>query len=385
VNKPSQFLSYGRQTIDQDDIDAVVDALKGDFLTTGPKIAEFEKAFCDVVGAKESVVVNNGTSALHLACMVSDLKEGDYAIVPSVTFLATANAVRYCGAEVIFCDVDPHTGLMTAEILEKTIEQNRDKNIKAVLPVHLAGACVDLPAIKDIADKFQLEIIADSCHALGSRLRNIKIGSCKYEDMATFSFHPVKNITMGEGGAIALNCPKKAEEMRRLRSHNMHHLPDQGPWFHEMRSLGNNYRATDIQCALGISQLKKLDAMIERRQVIATQYNAFFADFHSAIKPPEPQPNAYSALHLYALRIDFEALNMTRTDLMNALKEYQIGTQVHYIPVHTQPYYEERYGDCDLPGSAQYYKRTLSIPLFPMMTDDDITYVQEIFQKVIAS
>ena len=381
----SKFLPYGRQTIEADDIEAVTQALQDDFLTTGPKVAAFEKLFAETVGSKEAVAVGNGTHALHLACLALGLGEGDYAIVPAITFLATANAIRYCGADVIFADVDPLTGLMTPDSFQQTIDSHRGKNIKAVLPVHLGGHVVDLASIQKIAQKHNIKIIADACHALGGSIGEHAVGSCFYEDMATFSFHPVKNITMGEGGAITTNDTAFADKMRSLRSHGM--IPDQQgkPWSYEMEEMGYNYRVTDIQCALGLSQLKKLDRFISKRCEFVEIYNKLFEDISPFVKTPVPAlEENKSAWHLYALRIDFAGLKISRAEFMNALKARNIGSQVHYIPVSSQPYYTDLYGGIDLPGAEIYYEATLSIPLFPTMTKQDAERVVDAIKDIIS-
>lgn len=369
------FLAYGKQTIEQDDIDAVVDALTSDFLTTGPEIAKFEEILAKTVKAKEAVVVGNGTQALHLACMAAGLEKGDFAIVPSLTFLATANAVRYCDAGVLFCDVNPDTGLIDINHLKSIISDNSDKSIKAVLPVHLAGQIADLDAIRQIADENNITVIADSCHALDSRAGEYVVGSCEKEDMATFSFHPVKTIAMGEGGAITLNDTNLANKMRQLRTHGMAQRPERGVWFYEMPELGYNYRATDIQCALGTSQLKKLDQFVSKRTKLANLYDRLLADYAPKIKPPHRVENQTPAWHLYAARFDFEQIGLSRDEVMKKLKERNIGTQVHYIPVHSQPYYQDLYGDITLEGADTYYSNTLSLPLFPLMEENDVEYV----------
>lgn len=380
-----KFLPYGRQTIEDDDITAVVETLRSDFLTTGPKVQEFESLLAEKVGAKEAVVVGNGTQALHLACLQLGLGKGDWAIVTAITFLATANAVRYCGADVLFSDVDPDTGIMTPEIFEETILKNSDKNIKAVLPVHLGSNVADLQGIKNIADSHNIKILADSCHALGGSLNEKPIGSCYYEDMSTFSFHPVKNIAMGEGGAITTNDSTHAENMRYLRSHGMVLKADHKPWFYEMPELGFNYRATDIQCALGISQLKKLDRFIAKREELANLYTAKLNRLSDFVQAPQKlNQNIKSGWHLYALRIDFKGLDITRADFMKKLKFHNVGSQVHYIPVSSQPYYEGLYGKAHLEGASHYYESTLSIPLFPTMEHDDVEYVVDVIKKVIS-
>lgn len=380
------MLPYGRQYIDDDDICAVVEALKSDFLTTGPMVDAFESALCEVTGAKYAVACSNGTTALHMAAICAGLGKGDVAIVPSVTFLATANAVRFTGADVVFCDVNPDTGLMEAEHLEKTLEYCRRKNlnVKAVFPVHLKGQCVNLQAIGEVISSYDLKVIADSCHALGGGLYKKPVGSCDFEDMSAFSFHPVKTIAMGEGGAVTTNSDECANKLRLLRSHGMVKLPEQEPWFYEMSEIGFNYRISDIQCALGISQLKKLSVFIERRRHLVGVYN----DRLTGVSPYITCPHALSynnpAWHLYSLQIDFDGLGVKRSDVMNSLFEKGIGTQVHYIPVHSQPYYQFLYGDIELPGAQVYYEQTLSFPLYYGMDDDDVGYVVSCLQSILA-
>ncbi len=376
------FLPYGRQTIEADDIAAVAKSLSGDYLTTGPKIAEFEKEFCKVVKAKHCIVVGNGTHALHLACIAAGLGAGDYAIVPAVTFLATANAVRYCGADVLFADVDPQTGLMRPEDIVAVIEKNPTKNIKAVLPVHLTGQTVDLHFMREICDRHGMIMIADAAHAVGSECGGIPVGAGIHEHMTIFSFHPVKTIALGEGGAITTNDDAMAKKMRTMRGHGMEQQPENGPWFYSMDDIGYNYRITDFQCALGLSQLAKLDRFIARRRVIANMYDALLADLAPVVLPPRRVNDQEPAWHLYAVRIDFQKLGMTRAELMNALRVRNIGTQVHYIPVSSQPYYINLYGKQDLPGAEYYYEHTLSLPLFPLMTDDDVAYVVQSLKEI---
>ncbi len=382
-NNTSKFLPYGRQTIEQDDIDAVVDVLGSDFLTTGPKIQEFEKVLEEKTGAAHAVVVGNGTQALHLSCLAAGLGKGDYAIVPSMTFLATANAVRYCGADVIFSDVDEKTGLMKPHHLQEALDQNKDKNIKAVLPVHLGGQLVDLAEIKDIAATHHLTVMADACHALGGTYKNNLVGACAYEDMSVFSFHPVKNIAMGEGGAITTNDKVLADKMRNWRNHGMIPKPEDGLWLYEMHDLGYNYRATDIQCALGITQLNKLERFIKKRRELVAIYDELLAPFAPFVRVPDRTSEGNPAWHLYAIRIDFKGIKKTRSEFMVALKEKNIGTQVHYIPVHTQPYYKELYGEQSLSGVQTYYDSILSIPLFPSMEKADVERVVDEIRQII--
>lgn len=364
------MLPYGRQLIEEDDIDAVAEALRGDFLTTGPKIEEFEKSLCGVTGAKYAVVCNSGTAALHLAGIALGLKEGDAVIVPSLTFLATANAVRHCGAEVVFADVDPDTGLMGPEHLEDALKRCGALKPCAVYPVHLTGQRADMQAIKRTADKKDLKIITDACHALGVA------GDCAHENMCCFSFHPVKAVAMGEGGAVTANDKEYADKMRIMRSHGMVKNETVGPWVYEMSAPGYNYRATDVQCALGLSQLKKLDRFLARRRALAVRYDGLLGD----IAPVRVRDHAW---HLYSVRVDFDGLGTGRAAVMRALCERGIGSQVHYIPVHKQPYYRARYGEIELPGAQRYYERTLSLPLFPGMKDEDVDFVAETLKEIL--
>lgn len=381
------MLPYGRQQIDEDDVQAVIDALKSDFLTTGPCVEKFETALCQATGADYSVACSNGTTALHLACMAIDLKEGQHAIVPSVTFLATANAVRYCGAEVLFCDVDPNTGLMTPETFRDALDKAKKQgfDVRAVLPVHLAGRPVDLAGIKQIADKHGIKVIADACHAIGGQYSDRSIGSAYFETCSVFSFHPVKTIATGEGGAITTNDASIAQRMREARHHNM--IKEQGaaPWAYQMKALGYNYRMTDIQCALGASQLKKLERFVERRRALVQLYNQVFDDISPHIRPHHQMPESQNiSWHLYSARIDFDALALSRQFIMEELRQRGVGTQVHYIPVHTQPYYRDRYGDLFLLGADEYYRTTLSFPLYPSMEDCDVDCVVNALRDIVA-
>ena len=372
------MLSYGRQFID-DDIKAVTDVLRSDFLTCGPAVETFEKALCDVTSAQYAVACSNGTTALHLACLAIDLQADEVVIVPSLTFLATANAPRYQGAQVVFCDVDPSTGLMNAETFSEAIERCHKHGLKpkAVFPVHIAGQLVDLSEIKGIADKHDIRVIADSCHAIGGYYKDSAVGACQFEDMSVFSFHPVKTIAMGEGGAITTNNKDYADKMRVLRSHGMVKTPENGPWSYEMAELGYNYRVSDINCTLGTSQLKKLKKFTEKRQALVDTYNDLLNGASPYIQTPVEMDYSKPGWHLYALRIDFSGLGRSRAELMNYLFEREIGTQVHYIPVHSQPYYTALYGDLSLPGAQTYYECSLSFPLFYQMEKEDVERVVE--------
>lgn len=373
------MLPYGRQTIDEDDIAAVAQALRGDFLTTGPTVEAFEDAFADQVGAQHAVACSNGTAALHLAMLALEVQPGEAVIAPSITFLATANCARFVGAEVVFADVDPQTGLMTPGALAEAMTRLDGRRLRAVLPVHLRGDTAELPALEAMAKSANAVLVEDAPHALGSSLKfgNTvqRVGDCAHSAMATFSFHPVKTIATGEGGMVTTNDARLAERLRRLRSHGMIRPQDGDPWWYEMPEIGFNYRLPDILCALGISQLAKLDAFAARRRALAARYE-------EALKPLAPRVVQASrpdwsdpVLHLMVALIDFEAADRTRREVVEALRARGVGTQVHYIPVHTQPYYRERYGDLELPGASAWYERCLSLPLYPGMADDDVDRV----------
>ena len=383
------LIPYGKQDINRDDVLAVSKALKSDYLTTGPLVEEFEKSFSKFTGSDFTISCTNGTSALHLACIAIGIKKRDWVIVPTTTFLATANAVRFCGADVLFCDVDEDTGLITPDTLEMTIAHAKKNNlsIKAVISVHLTGKPVDLAGLKMICNREKLILISDSCHALGGIYKNFPIGCCKYEDLNTFSFHPVKAITSGEGGAVTTNNEELAEKMRLMRSHNMKRTTASNHWYtYEMEYPGFNYRMSDIQCALALSQLKKVEKFVRKRERLVHLYNSKFNKISSFLQTPVyPNKEIVSRVgwHLYAVLIDFDKLKVTKSTFMNKLVEKKIRTQVHYIPVHTQPYYRKRYGSRKLPGAKNYFKKTLSLPLFTKMSVADVDYVVEQISDLI--
>ncbi len=397
-----QFLPYGRHSVDDDDLKAVEQVLKSFFWTTGPVVEEFEKKLCDMFGAKYAVCANSGTAALHLIVAGLGIGPGDWVIVPSITFVATANAVRFCGGEVIFSDVDPDNGLLTPKLLEETISQHKDKNLKAVMPVHLTGQMEDIAAIYEIASKHNLFVIEDSCHALGTTYNDNKgeqyfVGGCKHSEAAMFSFHPVKTIATGEGGALVTNDENIYKKAVLLRTHGVEASREtftvkeqafnkngiKNPWYYEMLELGFNYRLTDISCALGLSQLNRLDNFVTRRRYLASIYDAELKEQSQHFRPIKRTKNCNPAWHLYSVLIDLEKRHFDKAEFMLKLTEKQIGTQVHYIPVYSQPYYEKRYGKQRLPGAESYYKRTLSIPLYPGMEDEDVYYVVETMAELL--
>lgn len=374
------FLPYGRQVIEEDDIAAVREALMAPLLTTGPLVERFEQALAATTAAREAVVVSNGTAALHLAARAIHLNRAQTAIVPSVTFVATANAVRYCGAEVVFADVDPATGLMTAETLLEALRRAPSNTARAVFPVHLAGQTCAMGAIAGLAREWGLWIVEDACHAIGGDQTTthgpVPVGACADSDMACFSFHPVKTIAMGEGGAITTNNAGLAAAMRRDRSHGLIRESDPSePWAYELREPGFNYRAPDILCALGLSQLKKLARFAAQRRRLVAAYRERLGAMRAILQPVEDAGHGDPAWHLFVVRIDFERAGVSRADLMRRLAEAGIGSQVHYIPVHRQPYYAARYPGTHLPGADAYYARCLSLPLFASMSEDDVARV----------
>jgi len=388
------FLPYGRQTIDDADVAAVAAALRSDYLTTGPLVAQYEAAFAASSGAAHAIASNSGTAALHLATMAAGLGPGYAAIVPSVTFLATANAVRMTGAEVAFADVDPDTGLVTPATLRAAYARASAAGMKvrAALPVHLNGRVCDMPALAAEAAEGGFVLIEDACHALGLP----DIGACAHSIAACFSTHPVKAIATGEGGVTTVADAGLAQKMLHLRSHGMVRDPAlfenrdlafdgnaPNPWYYEMPEFGWNYRMPDVLCALGLSQLAKLDAFQQRRRALAALYDRLLAPLAPLLRPV-PHAGAAHGWHLYAVLIDFEKLGKTRGTLMRELQACGIGSQVHYTPVHLQPYYARRYGAVDLPGVNAYYTRCLSIPFYPTLTDNDAARVARVLRNVLS-
>jgi UDP-4-amino-4,6-dideoxy-N-acetyl-beta-L-altrosamine transaminase len=390
----SGFLPYGRQTIEDDDVAAVAAALRDDFLTTGPKVEEYERAFAAATGAAHAIACNSGTAALHLAVLAAGIGPGDAAVVPATTFLATANVVRMTGAEVVFADVDPDTGLMTAETLTDALTRvPRDHTVKAALPVHLNGQLCDMSALAAVAQARGIALIEDACHALGID----SIGACRRSQSACFSTHPVKQIATAEGGVVTTGDADLARRMRSLRTHGMVRDPaafsdhdlafengEANPWYYEMPEIGWNYRIPDVLCALGVNQLGKLPRFYRRRVEIARLYDELLAPLFPTLRPV-PHGNHPHGWHIYAVLIDFAKLGTTRAQFMKVLRAKHVGTQVHYIPVHLQPYYRQRYGALNLPGAETYYARCLSIPLFPAMTDDDVRHVAGALAGLVAA
>ncbi|MFC1484955.1 UDP-4-amino-4,6-dideoxy-N-acetyl-beta-L-altrosamine transaminase [bacterium] len=374
------FIPYGKQCINKDDIELVCEVLNSDWLTQGPLIERFEKALAKYCGAKYAVAVSNGTVALHLACRVIGVEKNDEVITTPITFVSSSNCVLYCDGRPVFADIDPRT----LNINPNRIKEKITDKTKAIIPVHFRGEPCDMESIYEIVKANNLFIIEDAAHALGSKFKNQKIGNCKYSDMAIFSFHPVKHITTGEGGAITTNNKDLYEKLLLLRTHgitkakSLFKNKDSGPWYYEMQDLGFNYRITDIQCALGVSQLKKLDTFIKRRREIVDIYNKAFSNVEWIQTLIEGE-NSYNSYHLYVALFDFDYIKKTRKEVFEILYKNNIGAQVHYIPVHLQPYYKKnldyKYGD--YPEAEAYYEKAISLPLYPKMNDDDVYYVIE--------
>ena len=344
------MISYGKQFIDQPDIDAVVDVLNSDWLTQGPAVGTFENDLKDYFGAKYCCAVSNGTAALHLTGLALGWRPGDIIITSPITFLATANCIVYARATPDFVDIDPVTYTIDPNQLENKIKayQSQGKKVKAVIGIDYAGLPCDWQALREIADKYDLQLVNDNCHAMGASYFNDKQYAVKYSDVVIQSYHPVKHITTGEGGAVLTNNAEIDDKVRRLRNHGMTKDPNQlekndGPWYYEMYEVGYNYRITDFQCALGSSQLKKLDHYVQKRRGIAKKYDELFSSVDS-LKIPEAHNSIGHAYHLYPLQIDFEKLSLTKPDFFQKIKQLGINLQVHYIPVHLQPFYKRNYG-----------------------------------------
>ncbi|PEP73217.1 UDP-4-amino-4,6-dideoxy-N-acetyl-beta-L-altrosamine transaminase [Bacillus toyonensis] len=377
------YLPYGQQQIDEYDIQAVVDVLKGDFLTTGPMVQQFEEAIAKYVGAKYAVSFSNGTAALHAACYAAGITEGDEVITTPMTFLASANCILYQGGQPVFADIDNET----YNISPKSIEEMITNKTKAIIPVHFTGQPVELEAIQKIAKENNLIIIEDAAHALGATYKNKKIGSIG--DMTMFSFHPVKHITTGEGGVITTNNPLFYEKLVQFRTHGIERNPhklleNHGPWYYEMQFLGYNYRITDIQAALGISQLSKLDSFIKIRKKYVDIYNKEFSSL-SEIIIPKQLPQTSSSWHLYIIRLNTKLLKCNRKEVYEALQRENIGVNVHYIPVHLQPFYQKlgfEKGIC--PQAENVYEEIITLPLFPKMTEADVWDVIQAVRKVLS-
>lgn len=372
------MIPYGRQDISEADIQAVVDVLRLDFLTQGPAVPAFEQAVAEYCGVQHSVAVNSATSALHIACLAQGVGPGDWVWTSTITFVASANCALYCGARVDFVDIDPRTYNMSLKRLAEKLAQAKQEGRlpKVVIPVHLCGQPCDMEGIHALSQRYGFKIIEDASHAIGGRYRGEHIGNCRYSDITVFSFHPVKIITTGEGGMALTNDESLAKRMQLLRSHgitreaaDMTCAPD-GPWYYQQVALGYNYRMTDLQAALGLSQMQRLNEFVSQRHAIAKRYDELLADL--PVITPWQHPDSYSGQHLYVIRLKLNEICKTHRVVFEAMRAVGIGVNLHYIPVHRQPYYERlgfKLGN--YPEAEQYYAEAISLPMYPRLTRNE--------------
>jgi len=371
------FIPYGKQLIKQDDIDAVVQTLQSDYLTTGPKVKEFEDSLSEYCDATYCVAVSNGTAALHLASLVL-LNKGDKVLTTPNSFLATSNSILYAGAKPIFVDIT-EDGNIDLDLCEEALKE--DRTIKALYGVAFSGNMLKQEKLKHLKKTYGVTILEDNAHAIGAVYNDVKAGSCVNSDMSIFSFHPVKHLTTAEGGAITTNSKELYEKLLVLRNHGMVKTAEMKPWEYEMRELGFNYRITDLQCALGISQLKKLPSFIERRFEIVKKYDTAFKN--TILKPLYPF-DGKSSYHLYVVHVDFAQVNITKVELFNTLREKKIGIQLHYMPINKQPYYKNiGYGNEVTPMMDKYYEECFSLPMYPLLSDEEQDYVIKTLMDIL--
>lgn len=384
------FIPYGKQNINQADIDAVVQVLQSDFLTQGPQVPLFEKLVAEHVGAKYAFAMNSATSALHVACLALGLKQGDVLWTSPITFVASANCALYCGADIDFVDIDPQTYNMSVDALHVKLEAAKQQNKlpKIVVPVHLCGQSCDMERIHALSQEYGFSIIEDASHAIGGKYQGNYIGGNQYADITIFSFHPVKIITTAEGGMALTNNEELAKQIDLLRSHGVTRNPDfmtkpsEGPWYYQQVELGYNYRMTELQAALGVTQLARLDTFVAKRHEIAQKYNEILKDL--PITLPYQLPETYSGLHLYVIRLELDKLTKGRKEIFETLREKGIGVNVHYIPVHNQPYYQQLgFKQGDFPQAETYYDAAISLPMFPDLTDEQMQYIYQTLHEVL--
>lgn len=386
------MIPYGRQDITQDDIDAVVSVLTSDYLTQGPLVPRFEEAVATYCGVERAVAMNSATSALHVACMALGLGPGDRLWTTPVTFVASANCALYCGASVGFVDIDPCTGNLSVAALEKKlVAAEREHSLpKVVVPVHLGGEPCDMQAIHALSQRYGFKVIEDASHAIGGSYHGERIGNCRYSDIVIFSFHPVKVITTAEGGMALTRDAGLARRMERLRSHGitrepgeMTHAPD-GPWYYQQIELGYNYRMTELHAALGLSQMRRLDGYVDRRHAIADRYDILLADL--PVATPVRSPRNRSGLHLYVIRLQLDRLARSHSEVFRLLRESGIGVNLHYIPVHLQPWYARMgFKQGDYPEAERYYAEAISLPMFAALTDSQQDQVVAALTKALSS
>lgn len=384
------FIPYGRQEITKEDIDSVVTVLQSDFLTQGPQVPRFEQAIAAHVGAKHSLAVNSATSALHIACLALGLGEGDWLWTSPITFVASANCGLYCGARVDFVDIDPHTYNLCPKALATKLKTAEEAGSlpKVVVAVHLCGQSCDMQAIHELSQHYGFRIIEDASHAIGGKYQGEFIGNSRYSDITVFSFHPVKIITTAEGGMAVTNSEKLANKMALLRSHGITRDPEQmthdadGPWYYQQIELGFNYRMTELQAALGISQLKRLDTYVARRHELAARYDQLLANLPLTL--PWQHKDSHSGLHLYVIRLELEEISVSHRQVFESLQQEGLGVNLHYIPIHLQPYYQRMgFASGNFPQAERYYTDAISLPMFPTMTYDQQDRVIEAIRRAL--
>ena len=382
------MIFYGKQSIDQNDIDAVVEVLKSDFLTQGPAIEKFEKCVAEYCGAKYAVAVTSATAALHISCLATGLGKGDILWTSPITFTASANCGRYCGSDVDFVDIDPSTYNMSIAELEKKLQAAEIKP-RVVVPVHLAGQSCEMDKIYKLSQKYGFKVIEDASHAIGADYKETKVGCCKYSDMTVFSFHPVKIVTTGEGGMVLTNDKDLYEKLVLYRSHGITRDPKlmtgtaDGPWYYQQIDLGFNYRMTDMQAALGYSQMQKVNEFVSKRRYLAKRYNELLKNING-IQLPDQNEDTKSSWHLYVVRVDFSKISKTKNQIFAEMKEKGICLNLHYIPVHTQPYYENLgFKGGDFPNSEKYYEEAFTLPLYYSLTDEQQDHIVKSLVEVL--
>jgi UDP-4-amino-4,6-dideoxy-N-acetyl-beta-L-altrosamine transaminase len=391
VKAMSQFIPYGRQDISEEDIEAVVEVLRSDWITQGPAIERFEQALADYCGAKYAVAVSSATAALHIACLALNLGQGDTLWTSPNTFVASANCGLYCGASVDFVDIDPRTYNLSVEELERKLARAERQGClpKVLVPVHFAGQSCEMARIYELSQQYGFHIIEDASHAIGGRYQKQPIGSCQFSDIAVFSFHPVKIITTGEGGTILTNRADLYETLIRLRSHGITRNPSlmegesHGLWYYQQLELGFNYRMTDLQAALGMSQMQRLDEFVKRRRGLANRYNELLQDL--PLRLPWQHPDTESSWHLYVIRLELDKIAKTHRQVFEELRRAGIGVNLHYIPVHTQPYYQQLgFSWGDFSQAEQYYQEAISIPLYYGLRESQQKHIVESIEKIVA-
>ncbi|MDT8425218.1 MAG: UDP-4-amino-4,6-dideoxy-N-acetyl-beta-L-altrosamine transaminase [Methyloprofundus sp.] len=384
------MIPYGRQSISEGDIQAVVEVLRSDYLTQGLVVPQFEQSVADYVGASYAVAVNSGTSALHIACLALGLGKGDWLWTSPITFVASANCGLYCGAQVDFVDIDPQTYTLSAEALERKLIEAKVKGKlpKVVVPVHFAGQSCDMKRIHELSQQYGFKIIEDASHAIGGKYLGLPIGGCQYSDITVFSFHPVKIITTAEGGLATTNQVVLADKMQLLRSHGITRNPDvmtknDGAWYYEQIDLGFNYRMTELQAALGVSQMQRLDDFVAIRHQLQQRYDELLRDL--PVIMPYQDKDGYSALHLYPIQLELDKITKTHAHVFDELRQNGLGVNLHYIPVHLQPYYQNMgFKQGDYPNTENYYNQAISIPMFQGLTFEMQDQVVEVLKKVLA-